>query len=72
MGKEQIQALVRQAALRGDDVCINISAHIVTLLRSLADDIESGKQQVGLAELRLHQDNRPYSTYVIATKDANS
>ncbi|MDP9528505.1 hypothetical protein [Pseudomonas protegens] len=70
MNREQMQQLIRQASGRGDDVTINISAHVALLLRGLADDIESGKQQVGLAEMRLVQEHRPYATYVISVKDA--
>ncbi|MHA6138505.1 hypothetical protein ACX3YC_13855 [Pseudomonas mohnii] len=70
MNRDQMQQLIHQAATRGDDVTLNISAHVVVLLRALADDIENGKQQVGLAEMRLVQEHRPYSTYVVSVKDA--
>lgn len=70
MSKEQTHELIRQAAARGDDVTINISAHVAVLLRTLADDIESGKQQVGLAEMRIVQEHRPFCTYVVSVKKA--
>jgi hypothetical protein len=71
MNRNEMGQLVAQAAARGDDVSINIQDHVVKLLRALADDIESGAEVVGLAQLRLEQINRPYSTYVVSVKKPN-
>jgi hypothetical protein len=67
---EQMQVQIRAASLRGDDVVMNVEAHIVTLLRGLADDIESGKQVVGIAEMRMLQEHAPYAVWVVTAKDA--
>ncbi|UXY55373.1 hypothetical protein [Pseudomonas tohonis] len=67
---KEVQAQLRAAIAAGDDVHINIKAHTVSLLRSLADDIESGVKEVGIAEIRCVRENLPYFSYVVTAKDS--
>ncbi|WIF69733.1 hypothetical protein QN096_11535 [Metapseudomonas otitidis] len=67
---KEVQEKLRAAIAAGHDVHIDIKAHTVDLLRSLADDIERGDKVVGMAELRCVRELLPYFTYVVSVKDS--
>jgi len=71
MNMQQIMVVAKQAMANGDDVSIDIKSQAAGFLRFLADRVEAGDYELGLAELKLSPDTRPYVSYVFAVKDAN-
>lgn len=69
MDKHTLASLIGQAAASGDEVRVNFKEHAPAILRSLANQVESGEVRVGVAELRMDRENMPYFTYVISVAD---